>query len=606
MTVPSPEIRPVARIWQVLALLVAAFVIFQDVERLAFYLNHRAGQGVYLNLARDQCGSDRWCRVTEAPAGWASETGLHVGDQVRLDRRMDASRMLLAGERIGMTVRTGTVERHVSYIVPQIGWTAGDAATARASEPFFAVCIFMALTGAFVILRSRGRPAPLFLGVAFACASLQGEYPRLWQSTPVLYPVFLTLLTAIDASVPPLFLAFARAFRRETTGGDGPVIKGLFRLVSAISILLVADRLVDQLAAPLGWQNVVSWIGYGCLWGAALLTVIVLAMGWRETSPAGRGRYQFIMVAVILTMTPLVFALIVDATGKDWRISNPLVVAMLVCQIGGAFLFPYAVLRHRVLDVGFAVNRTLIYGVLSFLILLVFGLAEWGVEKVLPRTFFEGHSELIKMLVEAGIALTIFLVFHRVRDLIEHLVEEVFFHKWRSNEERLNRFIVQAAHILKPEALKAASVAEFIRFCGGAQVALYRAERGTLVRDAGDLPGLDATLDGDLEPLVAMRAEGKPLFAEDAAALHAALVLPMVQRNDLTGFFAIGVKPSGDGYRPDERAALAEAAQKIGFDLHALRIEKAEAEAAARTAENAILRAEIGTLKEVIVASATA
>ncbi len=80
----------------------------------------------------------------------------------------------------------------------------------------------------------------------------------------------------------------------------------------------------------------------------------------------------------------------------------------------------------------------------------------------------------------------------------------------------------------------------------------------------------------------------------------------MVQRNDLTGFFAIGVKPSGDGYRPDERAALAEAAQKIGFDLHALRIEKAEAEAAARTAENAILRAEIGTLKEVIVASATA
>jgi hypothetical protein len=40
----------------------------------------------------------------------------------------------------------------------------------------------------------------------------------------------------------------------------------------------------------------------------------------------------------------------------------------------------------------------------------------------------------------------------------------------------------------------------------------------------------------------------------------------------------IGAKPSGEDYRPDEQEALAAAAQRIGMDLHALEIDRLEAE----------------------------
>ena len=114
-----------------------------------------------------------------------------------------------------------------------------------------------------------------------------------------------------------------------------------------------------------------------------------------------------------------------------------------------------------------------------------------------------------------------------------------------------------------------------------------------MVRDAGSLDGLGAIVDADAPALVEMRAEGKPLFDDGARGLHAALVLPMIQRNDLTGFVVLGAKPSGDAYRPDERALLADAAQKIGLDLHALRIEELEAEARHQRQRADVLEAQV-------------
>lgn len=53
----------------------------------------------------------------------------------------------------------------------------------------------------------------------------------------------------------------------------------------------------------------------------------------------------------------------------------------------------------------------------------------------------------------------------------------------------------------------------------------------------------------------------------------------MFHRADLIGLVLLGAKPDGDGYRPDETAALANAVRSVGLDLDALRIEELEAEA---------------------------
>jgi hypothetical protein len=52
----------------------------------------------------------------------------------------------------------------------------------------------------------------------------------------------------------------------------------------------------------------------------------------------------------------------------------------------------------------------------------------------------------------------------------------------------------------------------------------------------------------------------------------------MSQRGTLSGLVALGPKPTGDSYRPDEQEILAFAARQVGLDIHALRTQALMAE----------------------------
>lgn len=90
-----------------------------------------------------------------------------------------------------------------------------------------------------------------------------------------------------------------------------------------------------------------------------------------------------------------------------------------------------------------------------------------------------------------------------------------------------------------------------------------------------------------------LRADLKSLGIDDAESLDAALALPMVYRNDVTGFLLLGPKPSGSSYRPDEVRTLTAAVRKIGLDLHTLRIEELEEALSAEKTRTASLDAQL-------------
>ena len=149
-----------------------------------------------------------------------------------------------------------------------------------------------------------------------------------------------------------------------------------------------------------------------------------------------------------------------------------------VLALAATALLAYATLRHRLFDFGFALNRTLVYAVVSFILLAGFGLAEWGVERLhlIPEEWHEGGT-----VVSAGIALALFLSFHRLRDWVEKHVERLLFSKWHKNEATLRRFIGAADHFGSTAALERAFTAEVSRFSDGAEAAIYlRTQRGPL------------------------------------------------------------------------------------------------------------------------------
>lgn len=572
-------------IWQVLALLAVLLVIATD------------GNYVWDRLQAIPAGSDGFvsgpvasggfARIEKLTSGGAADrAGLRVGDFVHYDHAWEAS--ITPRNVEPLTVRRDGAVRHVDLITTAPAYTPAQIKVSRLRGMLSLSHILGAVIGGLIILRAAVRPSVLLIGAALACNSLVSTLALSWLSTGLLIVVNTLAVNLVFASSSLLFFAFARRFRLETTGRDGPVLTWLWRGLAALMLAAVILEMMPLLQMNFAQGLLARGMTQNCLiWASLVMSFLTMFLGWRDSQGEARSRYALLMTAMGLTMMLQMVGLLINSTDNNWDLNNPLVIAFYGLPFLGLLLFAYAILRHRVIDIGFAVNQTLIYGVVSFVVLLLFGLAEWGIEKIMPHEWHE-HIEA-NAFISAGIALCIFLVFHRIRDGVEHVIEGVFFHKWRANEAQLHRFVRQAAHMLKPGALKAAAVAEFARFSGGAEVALYSADGQQLVRDAGDLSGLAVVLDADLGPLVEMRAEGRPLFAEGAAPLCAGLVLPMIQRNDLKGFIALGPKAGGDAYRPDERQALADAAHKIGLDLHALRIEELETEAAAQKTRADIL-----------------
>jgi len=257
----------------------------------------------------------------------------------------------------------------------------------------------------------------------------------------------------------------------------------------------------------------------------------------------------------------------------------------------------YAVLRYRVFNFGFAVNRALIYSTTSILLLVSFGIIEWLSEHVLH---FESREKNI--LLDGGLALAVFLAFHRVRRVVESFIERVLFYPWHHNEEALRHFVRRAAHITTREALLAAFGTELQRFTKSAGHAIYQMGRGgtfnTVNQSLPDAPGV---VDVDDGVAVALRAEAAPIEINDIdTVLKAEWALPMLHRGALGGFVLLGSKPNKEAYRPDEIEVLGFATHQLTLDLVALRVEQLEQRSAVREQEAAVLRDQLKTAMQML------
>lgn len=562
--------RPlVPLLWRVLGLCLFLITAAHD----ATYLTQAMPGGPYattgLQLSPTLDAQGFFALDGVAPDTPAARADVRLSDWVRFDQALQSVRLygLENGETVGLTVRRGEQQIPVTLVTEGGMRSFNLRALVQGG-----VSIFILLVGVFITLRSLRSRSGYLLGVSLGGLALTGTYLALWENHPLLALPMLCLLSTVFTSTALLIFAFALVQRAETSGSPArPIWSWTFRIYCAGAILLSVYAFGTYAAARslpvLGDLFLVTglWTQVGFF-----LALFVLVQGWRESVGEVRTRYGFLILALALLLIGIQgIGLLINLTGNNWDLDNPPVIAGLVLTAAGVLAFAYAVLRHRVIDLGFAVNRTLVYGVLSTVLLVAFGLAEWGVEKILP---VETHEASV--LVSGGIAMAIFLVFHHARDLVEKVVEHVFFNRWRQNEERLRRFLRDAAYVTRPEALRRATIEEFRRFSGGAEVALYEIDSTGVRRLDGGPDQLPTEVDPDNSALVRMRADREPLAGDEARALQAELVAPMVQRSELIGFVAFGPKPTGDAWRPDETALLAEAAEKIGLDLHALQVEQ--------------------------------
>jgi hypothetical protein len=247
----------------------------------------------------------------------------------------------------------------------------------------------------------------------------------------------------------------------------------------------------------------------------------------------------------------------------------------------------YATLRHRIFDFGFAVNRAAVYTVTTALLLIAFGLLEWAAEHLLQ---FEGREKSV--VLDAGLALGVFLAFHRVRDLVEHWIERILFQEWHAREAALRLYVRRAAHATAEAPLVESLVAALDRYTNAASCAVYlRSPSDGFVLASGSMVGAPPTIGDNSPGVLALRECDGPLPADDSAVIpDGELALAMRHRGDLDGFVVLGPKPDGDRYRPDECESLAFAVQRVGLDLHALKVAALQAQVEILLSKNEALQ----------------
>jgi len=418
--------------------------------------------------------------------------------------------------------------------------------------------MLVSLVGLVILWRAGNRRSCFFLGTGII-AHAAFPYP------PTIVPLFNLLIGPLTNLMP----AFAIAKLQESNIRVGALARWIFIVSLAGSLVFwLIDSFFPSFSTP--FPQLLSAMRYATAGGllAELLTVALLGFGWRRAAPQEAHRF-FILVAAVTVMMVLgniLFEMVPSAPGNifpRWVTDTS-----SLFRITGAFLFAYAILKHRVIDIGFAINRTLVYGAVTFTLLATFGLAEFATKSLIPEQGAEAST-----IVAAATAVLLFLSFHHLHQWFEHHIERLFFHSWHVAEAQLKRFVSSAGQFTSQTALCAAFADELRRFSQGADAALFlRPDIGDFCLEAGALAGADSRYSDDDRAFALMRGERRPIeLARAHSSLPGQVAAPMLDQRGLAGFVLLGSKPDGSHYRPDQEENIGWATHQVGLDLQALR-----------------------------------
>jgi hypothetical protein len=266
-------------------------------------------------------------------------------------------------------------------------------------------------------------------------------------------------------------------------------------------------------------------------------------------------------------------------------------------QFVAYLILAYGLLRHRVFDIGFAFNRTVVFTILSTLLLLAFGVTEFAVDKLLH---FEGREK--NVIFDAVVALGVILSFHRIQHWVSHQVDHIFFKKWHAAAQALRHAMDKAAHIADPAVLRQRFSVAVADFAAGAGCAIYQRIDGVGFKlQHGTLLDAPALLGVDDDAVLEMRTAGTWVYLDTLKTeARGQLAFPILARGGMQGVVLVGSKALGQLYRPDELSLLAVSVQQLGQDLEVLRAEALAQRADALALEKQHIASEALSLRQLL------
>ncbi len=478
------------------------------------------------------------------------QQALHPGDKIDT-RALDVHKrlhLMVTGSADGMEVPVmSNGARRMVAIAPM----APKAPTAAVYFRIAALFVFLAM-GLFALWRGRDG-ASLGLGVFFA-ATPSLFFHHAYPGLPDPAIVAVLFLSAVLAA-----LAYLGLYGMiESLAADSPARRyfTVTRAVVVAALGLVAITSVASLSTQLfsGCEPVSALrIVFACYALVLAAGFAVLWSGMHGASPAHRRRLSWIFWSTVAGYAGPLATYALIAAQRPVPFDGLYNIAFLAIPLG----YSYAVLRHRVIDVGFVLNRALAYTLLTTVVVGAFTLTESFASHLAL-----GNTE--SMLLQIAVPLAVGLSFNALHKRVEHALESVFFRERHRAEAALAAFATQTDRFANRHELAQHAVEEIVRWGGAGGCALYKRTEHGFERAArageGDFAAAMERVDID-----ALERELGPGCA-----------YPLSSSGRLEGVLLLRPRGSGEAFTPDEIALFETVARQVAAALTGLRLAQYE------------------------------
>lgn len=493
-----------------------------------------------------------------APNSAAAAAGIRQGDRLELDRlsprqqltlhfyKIPGTQLAVVVERAGRA-RNVVLESRVVAVKPS-DWFALVAG-------FVVTCVFVGIATALVLLKPTATTWGFFL---FACGysivqfgALQAMLPPPWSNVHAALLGFAILLTIGGAA------RFTARFPDEPlTGVSALYERTLFAAMPVMGILYT-------LTLTLGGELRLEVLR---IYFVLLLLILVAAIAlivWkqRSDSASGRARGRWVLAGSAIGIGALIVDFALHLRGIPGFPGSPLDVALGLVIVVIPISVAYAVLREHVIDVRFAINRALVYGTFTSLLVLAFTAIEWFIGKELSDERVAGY-------VEVAAALAIGFWFSLLHKRVERFFDRIFFRQQHSAERHLARVASATPHAPSIEAVDHFLVTEPKKAYRLVSTAFFRRnEDGEFVLVASDgWPDDALTRIRADDPLpIYLAAEDNAIDLGDidwsppnlpSGAAHPLVAVPVSVRHRLIGIAFYSATENGEALDPDQRRML--------------------------------------------------
>lgn len=372
-------------------------------------------------------------------------------------------------------------------------------------------------------------------------------------------------------------------------------------LVAALGLSLDV-MIAYSVVPPPQWLAFMIQSGVPALTAATLLLALVIS--YATTSSADRQRILPVLAAfAFLELATAVYQIyIANFTGGfgQYAFADCIVIGQLLLAVAVA----HGIIKNRVVDLSFTISRTLVYTVLTSILLGAFALVD-----VVSAHLFE-HLQ-IALFLEALVALAFGIWLKRLHAQIDGFVDRVLFRHRHLAEERLHRTARTLTHAESATFIDEALVIEASDAFDLASAAVFRAEGDAFVRvvDVGWKSDDVTTIQQDDHLVVNLRAE---LQAIDLLTVrwpradvpkgleHPILAIPLVVRHEVLGFVLYGGHKGGEAIDPDENRTLVHLAHAAASAYEHIRAKTLVAESSALRNQNAVLQEKEHLLREMV------